>query len=392
MTRMINVYINGTDERSESVNELRLRTISTNMDDFKLEIKPTTSLANVLHALTATDDERSSFCLHGCGISNPYQRDLGAIFTWNLAKQVKDLEKTIRRKLDPLNPIVLNLYGFSRGAAGVYLLCQQLKDIPVEQLQINLLAFEPVPGNFMRGTYVDKSLRLNQTLSSQISDLSDCQNIRNAYALFTCKPLPDIACHGPILPVMPQDCNHVVDVIPGCHKNAELFEFDFSGRQPKISPYNDQSAIAFHQVIDFLQKCGTRFELDVYDLSKALTDKSLLLDNYRMQMKRVEEEKRDMHFGNKIITYKNSKGRDFLNLHHQAISGYAEDPKACLLVVKDPNPKSVHTSYVKPLVFSGMVAEASIDTYLACQSDADAETTQKSEMSTDSIKSMCRIS
>ena len=107
--KTLNIYINGTDE--------------TNF----IENSGVTSLANVLHQLTVDDSRQdsSSICLAGCGVNNDDPRDLGIVFTFHLAKQIKQLENEIRNIVNNgQEKLRLNLYGFSRGGAGVFLLCQ----------------------------------------------------------------------------------------------------------------------------------------------------------------------------------------------------------------------------------------------------------------------------
>ncbi|EHL30833.1 hypothetical protein [Legionella drancourtii] len=188
MPKMINVFINGTDEVAHDLTQHR----------------GITSLANLLNALVKKDSDTLNICLNGCSIDNPYSKDFGVIFTFNLEQQVNEVVEKVKEEIKKTGSVKLNLYGFSRGGAAVFWICQKLKNIPKEQLTIAASAFEPVPGNFMRGVYLDKLSGVNTTLSSQISDLSGCKNISRLQVLFTNEPLPDIACHGPILPILPK--------------------------------------------------------------------------------------------------------------------------------------------------------------------------------------------
>jgi hypothetical protein len=147
MAKMINIFINGTDE---AVHDLK-------------EHRGITSLANLLHALAKKDSDTINICLNGCSIDNPYLKDLGAIFTFNLEQQVNEIIKKVKEEIKQTETVKLNLYGFSRGAAAVFWICQKLKDIPKEQLTITASAFEPVPGNFIRGVYLDKLSGANTT-------------------------------------------------------------------------------------------------------------------------------------------------------------------------------------------------------------------------------------
>jgi len=168
MAQTINVFINGTDEEIHDLTEYN----------------GLTSLANILHALAKKEDSLN-ICLNGCSINNSHPLDLGALFTFHLEQQVNEIVQKVKEEINKNGKVHLNLYGFSRGGAAVLWLCKKLKDISPEQLTINASAFEPVPGNFVRGVYVDKLSGANTTLASQISDLSDCKNISRLQILFT---------------------------------------------------------------------------------------------------------------------------------------------------------------------------------------------------------------
>src|SRR6185312_17424243 len=201
MTKIISVYFNGTDESN----------------DVPKEKEGFISLAALLDHMTVKDDlNHHSICVNGCGIETEDIRDIGGIFTFHLEKQVlkiaKHVEETIANSDDK---IILNVYGFSRGGAAAFLLCQKLKHISADHLTINIAALEPVPGNFITSVYGDLLLGTNSSLSAAVADLTDCNNIANMFVLFTNEPMPDIFCHAPILPALPINCKVEVDVTPG---------------------------------------------------------------------------------------------------------------------------------------------------------------------------------
>lgn len=332
---IMNVYINGTDTPKEAT-------------------LWGTSLANVLHKMTVQSDEQSSVCLDGCGVNNGDPRDLGPIFTFNLEAQVDNLVKQIRAKIAERNEkLTLNLFGFSRGGAGVFWLCQKLKDIDSSTIEINVCSFEPVPGNFIRASYTDNISGFKSTLSAQIADLSDCKNINKMLVLFTDKPLPDIACHGPILPVMPKQTDVAIDVVPGCHKNAQAF---YSSGQ-KIRADNDYSALSFHYVSRFLTNCGTFFNFKDYILEGALNPNANLINLLEVQNARVSNGNRSMHFYNEI--HSRSK-QPYLNLlHKELVTGrQSKDARDCSLSIKDPSPQPDYWSGLKSNSYFPMFAKA----------------------------------
>tara|TARA_R110002110_G_C13469307_1_gene719847 strand:+ start:14947 stop:16173 length:1227 start_codon:yes stop_codon:yes gene_type:complete len=313
MSKSLNIYINGTDEPN-------------GLDGF------VTSLANVLHEMTEQTDTQKSICIDGCAINNSDPRDLGAIFTFNLEKQVDSLVNTIKKQISDGEKLKLNLYGFSRGGAAVFWICEKLKTIDPSLLEINVCSFEPVPGNFIRGSYIDNISGFKSTLSGIISDLSDCKNINKVMALFTNQPLPDIACHGPILPVMPPQAQVRVDVLPGCHKGAELFH---SGHT--LTAYNNESAISFHVVTRFLESCGTTFNKGRFNLEGKLAQESSLLGLLNHAKAGVQGTSRSMHFYNEIQT---STEKTYLNLAHKnLLTGQENDDSSdCILSVKNTTP------------------------------------------------------
>lgn len=334
--KTLNVYINGTNQSN------RLGSIS--------------SLANVLHAMTIQDENQSSWCIEGCGINNPDSRDFGAIFTFYLEIQVNKIVDDIKNILISLNEkLVLNLYGFSRGGAAVFWICKKLKDIQPDLIEINVASFEPVPGNFVRSSYIDNVSGATTTLSSRIADLSDCKNINKMLVLFTNIPLDDIACHAPLLPIKPASASMIVDVVPGCHAGAQFFNIT---SEKWLNAYNHESALTFHYVTDFLKDCNTQFNQERFVFSPVLrsSQKEAIRTLLPHLNDKLQQTKRSMHFYNEIRT--NPEGQ-YLNLTHKKLVTNQENADAsnCILSVKDPAPRASFYngqasfgSYFAPLV------------------------------------------
>ncbi|MGQ3890171.1 hypothetical protein ACQUW5_14230 [Legionella sp. CNM-1927-20] len=342
MTITMNVFINGTDETADDLSSY----------------EGITSLANVLHALAIKNDKTVNYCLDGCGINNQHPLDLGAIFTFNLEKQVNDIVKKVKSIIDENGKVHLNLYGFSRGGAAVLWICKKLKDISNDKLSINASAFEPVPGNFIRGAYADKLTGTCATLASQIADLSDCNNINRIQVLFTADPLPDIACHGPILPILPKNTFTQADVTSGCHKSAERFIVTAHS----VRPSNKHSLIAFHQIVDFLEESGLEFDFSQLALSTKLRDRSTQNKLSILKQITVEPSHRAMHFYNEIKVKDFSiNGVQYVNLYHQSLEGKEHDMSQCALVLKEYNPAPTYSNGLKSfgLFTTSTVAAAS---------------------------------
>jgi hypothetical protein len=164
--------------------------------------------------------------------------------------------------------------------------------------------------------------------------------------LFTNEPLPDIICHGPILPILPKNCYVDVDVIAGCHKGSELFKI-FG----EVTPYNKESAISFHQVVDFLEQSGLQFDFSQLKLNSTLQDRSTQNKVNLFKEIKVSSTRRAMHFKNKIeATDFNSNEDDiavFLNLYHQRLEGKDKNLAECTLILKDYNPKPTYSNCLK---------------------------------------------
>lgn len=327
MNKVISVYFNGTSEKD------------TIPDSGNI------SLATLLYAMTEVDNTNNfSICVEGCGVKSSDWRDLGGIFAFHLKKQVMNvvaqIEKIVRES-ETDNPIILNIFGFSRGGVAAFLLCQELKNYPIERLKINLFAIDPVPGNFISSVYGDIFWGINSTLSASVADLTNCLNISDMLVLFTSSPMPAIVCHAPILPAYPSSCHTEVDVTLGCHQEA----LAWSKSGDEIYPENNESGIVLPRVLTFLEKSGTRFNYHRFNLSYLTFEKDVLLNHYHTLLKsdarKEPSSTRAMHLGNTI--FKVPARKKFLNRHHQELSGVtAINDQDCLLTIEKNAPKPFH--------------------------------------------------
>lgn len=324
MTKIMSVYFNGTDDSNHIPKLGRI------------------TLAALLDQLTVKDSNNISICVNGCGIETNDFRDLKVVFTFYLEKQVLNIAKKVEEIVKNSNEnVILNIYGFSRGGAATFWLAQKLKHFSDNRLIINIASFEPVPGNFIISAHSDLLLGTNTTLSAAVADLTECKNIANMLILFTNKPLPDIACHAPILPAFPASSKTEVDVTPGCHKSAVAFY----KRGDTIKPANNESAVAFHRIIEFMQKCGTTFNSSKYKLDCTLVysneSKQTLLslyDNLTRMASYGRGQNRSMHLRNTIFTAVDNK--QYLNRYHQQLCGVENiNDKDCVLSIQNRNPQ-----------------------------------------------------
>jgi hypothetical protein len=233
-------------------------------------------------------------------------------------------------------------------------LAQKLKHLSADRLTINIASFEPVPGNFITGVYGDILLGTNSTLSAAVADLTECKNIANMLVLFTNQPLPDIACHGPILPAFPVSAKTEVDVTPGCHKSAVAFYKS----KDAIQPANNESAVVFHRIVEFMQKCGTTFNLKKYQLDRTLdcsTESIQMLVSLYNDLARKTSfndggRNRSMHLRNTIFTAVDNK--QYLNRYHQQLDGVENTSDSdCVLSIQNRNPQRMTPQHRQAIQF-----------------------------------------
>jgi hypothetical protein len=145
--------------------------------------------------------------------------------------------------------LVVNIVGLSRGGIAVLYLVQLIhkRISDINKLQINLLLFDPVPGNLIWSSrYLDLC---SFTTANSALDISSCGHIHDVLALYPYQPLPDLAFHAPLFPKYPLSCHEVIeDACLGCHQGA-LF----------CQPY-PECRLSFARIHDWLESHGTKFD------------------------------------------------------------------------------------------------------------------------------------
>eukprot|EP00929_Paragymnodinium_shiwhaense_P068831 TRINITY_DN34696_c0_g1_i1.p1 TRINITY_DN34696_c0_g1~~TRINITY_DN34696_c0_g1_i1.p1 ORF type:complete len:353 (+),score=63.74 TRINITY_DN34696_c0_g1_i1:29-1087(+) len=176
----------------------------------------------------------------GCGVSHGLT---GVLFANGLREQCGVVRSYVEAAVGAGFSVVLNFVGLSRGGIGGLYLAQELAKFPKEKLLLNLLLFDPVPGNFIwMSRFLDWGGVMN---ANQAMDISDVKNLGRIVSLYPHEPLPAIAVHAPLLARYPESCTLEVDVILGCHQGA-LF----------LRPKPD-TCLAFARIRDFLLECGS---------------------------------------------------------------------------------------------------------------------------------------
>lgn len=223
-------------------------------------------------ALIDSDDYHLSF--DGCGVTNGLS---GVIFASGLRTQcylaiqhiqgILSLLSTASKDI-PDNSIngnknielIVNIVGLSRGGIAVIYLTQllhQMLSTDLHRLQINLLLFDPVPGNLIWTTkYLDLC---SFTTANSAMDLSRCHHLNDILALYPYIPLPDLAFHAPLFPKYPLNCHEIMeDACLGCHQGA-LF----------CQPY-PECRLSFTRMTDWLIHHGTKFVPNYRDRVRGL--------------------------------------------------------------------------------------------------------------------------
>lgn len=294
------------------------------------------SLATLLHALTVTDNNKSfSFCIDGAAICNVDPRDLVVIFTYHLDTQVKAIAKKIREIMFDGEPITLNLYGATRGGAAALLLCQKLKKIPNDRLNINVMCLDPLGGNLPCTVSVDTFFQTKMTLTNNVLDLEKCKNLSSLLFLFTPQFTDNLligeAAHHPVLP------SHInaqvsTDMTPGISQTSDLTKsvtgFSVDSNKHVIAG-NDATIVAFQRIVEFLQKAGTKFATQGYTLHKNLLGAFDRNKDYLDYLRKVYQDlsgNRDFIQNHSRPVFPNSEidvceSKDYVNTYHQKLLG-----------------------------------------------------------------------
>jgi hypothetical protein len=256
----------------------------------------------------------------GCGVTNGMS---GLIFADGLRSQCDDVKRHVCALLEcGHTKIILNAVGLSRGAIAVLYLAQLLGDLDPAQVELNLLLFDPVPGNLISSSKFFDIFGASTANSSL--DLTKCGNIGKVLALYPYEPLPDMAFHAPSLPNYPSSCEWVEDACLGCHQGA-LF---CSGNLP--------SRLSYLQISEWLTDRGVAFDLTdkrKYDVVHGLRrPPDTCVDWMRDELLRMIKEERSMvrhaHSAPSGGTIVRREGKClFLNKYHKKLSEQLDKPR-----------------------------------------------------------------
>ena len=235
---VLSVYFSGTDHYLDELNRNMFSTAGW--------------MAGTLFNDTCETMCHKKMGFDGCAIEKGSLS--GGIFGFGLDEQCAQVMKRVRTFTEQGISVIVNAYGHSRGGIACLLLAKKLARM--EQVAVNLVLVDPVPGNFRNTAFLD--FGKVATLKGQAQDLSMCSNLRKVLAIYPADPLPAILAHAPVLPIYPADCELMVELVPGCHSETQMM-FRDKILLPTCRPATPSSRIVFMLAANFLEKCGTQF-------------------------------------------------------------------------------------------------------------------------------------
>ena len=198
-------------------------------------IRPTTTQIGVFAEITQGIDVTTSverpqithgahfkMCFDGCGVTDGCA---GTLFAVGLRTQCRRVIRVLSQLVSLGAVVRCNGVGLSRGGIGMMFLASMLgrcaHTLPTTSLTLNVLLFDPVPGNLVMTTRCYGSC-LPILTSTRSMDLRGAVHLRRVLALYPYQPLPDIAFHAPILCRYPSHEGLEVeeDVCMGCHQGS----------------------------------------------------------------------------------------------------------------------------------------------------------------------------
>jgi hypothetical protein len=241
--------------------------------------------------------QQFKMCFDGCGVTNG---TMGVLFAQGLGNQCDEVVSKVDDIISKDKRVTLNCLGLSRGGIACLMLSRKLHKH--RNVDVNLLLFDPVPGNSITGGYFDL---FHQTTAVQNIDLTRSRNLKNVLALYPYEPLDDIAFHAPLLPDYPESTNVEVDVILGCHQGA-LYR-----------PGRLDTTISFWLIKEAMEKWGAIFGPRIEKLASKKSQESVLHSmNEEMDNKIKSVRCTHTKHGLKIVRREEAK---YLNKYHERL-------------------------------------------------------------------------
>jgi len=238
----------------------------------------------------------------GCGVSHGLR---GTLFAHGLREQVGIVHRYLDAFIKAGNTIQVNFVGLSRGGIGGLYLAQELACFSASQVVLNLLLFDPVPGNLVwMASFLDVAGQMN---ANQAMDVSSVKNLGRVEVLYPYEPLPAIAFHAPLLAKFPSGCNLREDVILGCHQGALFLH------------QRADTCLSFAMIRDFLEECGSSIDTNRQLARELNISPKKMADLLSQELQHCVPSSRFAHApvsGTQIVRH--PKGQ-YLNRYHQAL-------------------------------------------------------------------------
>lgn len=237
----------------------------------------------------------------GCGVSHGIR---GTIFATGLREQCLVVKAYVDGWVAAHKTVQINFVGLSRGGIGGLYLAQMLGDMDPNQVVVNMLLFDPVPGNLIwMARYLDIAGMMN---TNQCMDVSAARNLDRVVVLYPHEPLPSIAVHAPVIAKFPATCRLKEDVILGCHQGALW-----------LRPQAD-SCLSFALIRDFLLEAGSELSLNLTHARQlSLPDHELVL-LLRKELNVVAPTDRSAHSESGLVSIVRHAHGCFLCRSHEA--------------------------------------------------------------------------
>ena len=262
----------------------------------------------------------------GCGETNG--AFWGGIFGYGLREQCEQISLKVSRLQESGKRVSIVGLGLSRGAVALLMLTKLIQP-RFPKVPLDLVLFDPVPGNSI---YQAKLDLLGLTNTSQSGNLSECDNLKRVFLVYPYEPLPDWILHAPVIPVFHEKTRVEHDVIPGAHQGAF-----FNPTQ------NTESYIAHFLVREKLEEYGMPLEMDeISDGHKAAQLECLEDCNKGLSCGELGSTTRYTHSYYNAFIVRQTKGT-YLNKYHERVckregkekEGDQDFPYKCFVWTKD---------------------------------------------------------
>ena len=241
---------------------------------------------------------------HGCAI---IRGAMGLIFGAGLDDQC-DIVRARLMELISVHrcKVVLNLLGLSRGGVACFKLMSKLLKFDPETLDVHLLSFDPVPGNFVASAKLDI---FGITHAWGNMNLSKMPVLTSALVLYPYEPLPTLAVHAPMIPIFAPNVA-VYDVILGCHQGAMYNYGSIHDHTQMLDTWISASIIR-----NFLISHGTLLDIESVDGCFQSNDTELL-DRLEAENQQQTASSRVAHSYGSLEIVREYQPQQYLNKLH----------------------------------------------------------------------------